>query len=142
MPNDLGAVWVSKESEFTEDDKKENGNKQVRCFNKIWFTKFEWLTYHRIKRPVFCKYCTEMKNQTPFSYFESAAGFSNFKKGCKRRKDHEKSDDHGASVRELRHRESMDQDVHAQINSQHREQQKLRMLGLNAHLCTMKTLLQ
>ena len=81
-----------------------------------------------------------MKNHTPFSYSESAVGFSNFRQGCERLKDHENSDGHRASVRELRHRESL----HAQI-SEHREQQKLRMLallGLKAHLCTMKTLLR
>lgn len=85
-----------------------------------------------------------MKMRTPFSYFDwiQLLDFPIGKKFGERLKEHENSEHHRASVREFKPRESIDQGMNARISRKHREQQKLRMPSLKAHLRTMKTLLR
>ncbi|XP_028407534.1 uncharacterized protein LOC114530150 [Dendronephthya gigantea] len=133
--------WIKIMSEFNDGEKLRSKTKG-RFFQSEWLRKYEWLSYHREKQAAFCETCTEYRqahDNSPFIFTESAVGFCNWKKGVERLTDHEQSENHKNATKQKR---SSQPTLDIQIDSQIKEQQRLRRQGLVAHLNTLKTLLR
>ena len=121
--------WIKVVSEFNTGEKLRSERKG-------------WLSYHGEKQAAFCDTCTEYRqahDNSIFIFTESAAGFCNWKKGVERLKDHSQSENHKNATKQ---KISGQPTVVCQIDSQVKEQQRLRQQGLVAHLNTLKTLLR
>ena len=97
--NDLTAPYHSID---VSSSKKRQG-KQVRTFQKAWFSNHQWLSYCKKRNAVVCFYCSFVctKLGTVFSKIDSAfitKGFSNWKKAKEKFREHESSHIHHESV--------------------------------------------
>ena len=88
---------------FSETDRENNRNKERRLFQKEWFDNFQWLAYNREIKKAFCKVCanlateseSEITKSEPRSPFANETlGFSNWKKGMEKLKEHDASELH------------------------------------------------
>ena len=82
---------------FSETDRENSRNKEGRLFQKEWFDNFQWLAYNWEIKKAFCKVCADLateseKKQSPFA--NETLGFSNWKKGIEKLKEHDASELH------------------------------------------------
>ena len=82
---------------FFETDRENSKNKEGRFFQKEWFDNFQWLAYNREIKKAFCKVCANLateseKKRSPFA--NETLGFSNWKKGMEKLKEHDASELH------------------------------------------------
>ena len=133
--------WVKEERCFNDKD-RENSKSKGRSFFSAWLSQFDWLSYHREKRAVFCELCTafKQKEKSPFVYNSEVVGFNNWKKALEKFREHAVSKTHREAEEESR-RQGIPE-ITVQLDKQISEQQEQRFKGLISHLCTLKTLLR
>ena len=141
-PN-LYCIFDSKN--FSETDRKSSRNKEGRFFQKDWLDNFQWLAYNREIKKAFCKVCADLaaeadKKRSPFA--NRAHGFSNWRKGMERLKEHDASELHNKLMKKNLILEKKDESIFCFINDSNKTRQQLRRAGMEASFSTLKTLLR
>ena len=95
--------WVKEEKYFNDKDREDSKSKG-RSFFSAWLSQFDWLSYHREKRAVFCELCTafKQKEKSPFVYNSEVVGFNNWKKALEKFREHAVSKTHREAEEENR----------------------------------------
>ena len=130
---------------ITNDTRKKYG-KQNRSVQKKWFSDYKWLTYCTTRNSLFCLYCRRKNISGGFSFgtkFKDAfvmSGFTNWKKGPQRFKEHEKSQAHKEAI--FTHEMSSRPTITSMVNSAVKKDQESRRKMLLKQLSSLKYLLR
>ena len=129
----------------SETDRENSRNKEEKFFQKEWFDNFQWLTYNREIKKAFCKVCADLateseKKLSPFA--NETLGFSNWKKGMKKLKEHDASELHKKWIKKKLMLEGKDESIVSLIYDKSKKLQQLRRAGMEASFSTLKALLR
>ena len=85
---------------FSETDRENSRNKEGTLFQKEWFYSIisnGWMAYNREIKKAFCKVSTDLATESEkkqSSFANETFGFSNWKKGMEKLKEHDVSELH------------------------------------------------
>ena len=146
----MSEIWVRTSMKFSVHDKKLSEVNGRFCQGE-WLDKYEWASYNRVKKSIFCDTCSSFANLRDgvFIYEEgnekiTVNGFTNWKNGSERLKDHDLSDTHqkATAVKVQNLSASSSKSLLGHFSSGLIKKQKLRFHGLISHFGTLKTLLR
>ena len=131
---------------FNVELSRKKQGKQNRVFQRRWFSDHKWLSYCLTHNAVFCFYCHKVTSQGGITFSKRGdstfitTGFSNWKKGKEKFRDHELSQVHNEAV--LKHESSTRPGVLEIANNALKKDQKERREKLMKQLQSLRFLLR
>ena len=131
---------------FNVELSRKKQGKQNRVFQRRWFSDHKWLSYCLTHNAVFCFYCRKVTSQGGITFSKRGdstfitTGFSNWKKGKEKFRDHELSQVHNEAV--LKHESSTRPGVLEIANNALKKDQKERREKLMKQLQSLRFLLR
>ena len=119
-------------------------SRQARCVQPCWFQKHRWLSLCATRNKLFCFVCfmTVQRNLLTFSKNVepsfTTTGFCNWRKAGQCFRKHEASLGHHEALLKVNNT----QDISAQLNAAHKDNLKVRRIGLMKQLSSLRYLLR